>query len=148
MSEPSKNNNGLSPNNELVYGTVQSLKRLAQLYLEAIKLKTTEKITILISSIAFVGVALVLGLVCLVFVSIGVGHILATTVAPHLAYLIVAAFYIILFALTIALKRRIFVDPIARFMSQLLVEEPEEEREKKIVGDKAILPSEFEGNEE
>ena len=122
MSATEKNNQELSPNNELVYGTLQSVKRLVQLYLESAKLKTTEKITVLLSSIAFIGVIIALGLVCLVFISIGIGHILATTIAPHLAYLIVAAFYLVLFALTIALKRQIFIDPISRFMSRLLVE--------------------------
>ena len=147
MSATEKNNQELSPNNELVYGTLQSVKRLVQLYLESAKLKTTEKITVLLSSIAFIGVIIALGLVCLVFISIGIGHILATTIAPHLAYLIVAAFYLVLFALTIALKRQIFIDPISCFMSRLLVEEPEDERHRTIVGDKSILPSEFESKD-
>ena len=63
MSATEKNNQELSPNNELVYGTLQSVKRLVQLYLESAKLKTTEKITVLLSSIAFIGVIIALGLV-------------------------------------------------------------------------------------
>lgn len=136
-----------SPQTELVNGSIQSLKRLALLYIESAKLKTTEKITILLSSIAFVGVILALGLVCLVFISIGIGHLLATTIAPHLAYLLVAAFYLVIFFLMIAMKQRIFFDPISRFMSRLLVEEPEDVRNETIAGDKSILPSEFDDND-
>lgn len=77
-----------------------------------------------------------LGIVCLVFVSIGIGHLLATSIAPHLAYLIVAAFYLILFVTVIAMRRKLFVDPIARFMSRLLVEEPEDERAQKMLAQK------------
>ena len=105
-----------------------SVKRLGSLYFENVRLKTTEKITILLAAIAFYAVAMAMGLVCLVFVSIGIGHLLATTLAPHLAYLFIAAFYLILFVLTIVFRRQIFIDPIARFVSRLLVEVPEEER--------------------
>ncbi|MDE6397162.1 MAG: phage holin family protein [Muribaculaceae bacterium] len=105
------------------------VKDLGVLYFEKARLKTTEKITILLATVAYSAVIMALGLVCLVFVSIGIGHLLATTLAPHLAYLIIAAFYLIVFILAIVFRRRLFVDPIARFMSRLLVEKPEEIRE-------------------
>ncbi len=122
---------------------VKGVKRLGILYFEKARLKTTEKITILLSTIAFSAVIMALGIVCLVFVSIGIGHLLATSIAPHLAYLIVAAFYLILFVTVIALRRKLFVDPIARFMSRLLVEEPEEERAERIVesGKQSAVPA-------
>ena len=107
----------------------RNVKRLFALNVENVRLKATDKLTVLLSSIAFYAVAMVMGLVCLVFVSIGLGHLLATTLAPHLAYLIIAFFYLIMFILVFALKRRLFIDPIARFMSRLLVEIPEEERD-------------------
>lgn len=105
------------------------VKDLGVLYFEKARLKTTEKITILLATVAYSAVIMALGLVCLVFVSIGIGHLLATTLAPHLAYLIIAAFYLIIFILAIVFRRQLFVDPIARFMSRLLVEKPEEIRE-------------------
>lgn len=123
-------------------------KRLGILYFEKARLKTTEKITILLSTIAFSAVIMALGIVCLVFVSIGIGHLLATSIAPHLAYLIVAAFYLILFICVVALRRRLFVDPIARFMSRLLVEEPEEERAEQIVSQQKAVPTTKEGGEQ
>lgn len=104
------------------------IKRLGILYFEKARLKTTEKITILLATIAFSAVMMALGIVFFIFVSIGIGHYLATTMAPHMAYLIVAAFYLIILLVTMSLRRRLFVDPIARFMSRLLVEEPEEIR--------------------
>ena len=113
----------------IVASIVGSVKRLLGLYVENVRLKATEKVTILLAAIAFYGVIMAMGLVCLVFVSIGIGHLLATTLAPHMAYLIVAAFYFILFVICIAMRRRLFIDPIAHFMSRLLVEMPAEERE-------------------
>lgn len=107
---------------------IESLKNLGTLYWENACLKTTEKITILLSAVAFYAVAMALGLVALVFISIGIGHLLATTIAPHWAYLFIALFYVVLFVMTFVMRRQIFVNPIARFMSRLLVERPEEER--------------------
>ena len=108
---------------------VSGVRDLGSLYFEKARLKTTEKITILLATVSYAAVIMALGLVCLVFVSIGIGHLLATTLAPHLAYLIIAAFYLIIFVLAIVFRRQLFVDPIARFMSRLLVEKPEDIRE-------------------
>ena len=108
---------------------VSGVRALGSLYFEKARLKTTEKITILLATVSYAAVIMALGLVCLVFVSIGIGHLLATTLAPHLAYLIIAAFYLIIFVLAIVFRRQLFVDPIARFMSRLLVEKPEDIRE-------------------
>lgn len=104
------------------------IRRLGGLYAENIRLKTTEKITILLAAIAFYAVAMALALVCLVFVSIGLGHLLGTVLTPYLAYLLIAVVYLVLFILVFLLRRQLFIDPIARFMSRLLVEVPEEER--------------------
>ena len=104
------------------------VKKLGNLYIESLRLKSTEKITIILAAVAFYAVAMALGLVCLVFISIGIGNLLATTVAPHLAYLIIAVFYLILLILTIVWRRQIFIDPIARFISRVLVDMPEEVR--------------------
>lgn len=115
------------------------VKKLGNLYIESLRLKSTEKITIILAAVAFYAVAMALGLVCLVFISIGIGHLLATTTAPHLAYLIIAVFYLILLILTIVWRRQIFIDPIARFISRVLVEMPEEERTKETARRNAML---------
>lgn len=106
------------------------VKKLGNLYVESLRLKSTEKITIILAAVAYYAVAMALALVCLVFISIGIGHLLATTTAPHVAYLLIAAFYLILLVLVILWRRQIFIDPIARFISRVLVEMPEEERQK------------------
>lgn len=112
------------------------VKNIGGLYIEKARLKTTEKITILLATVAYSAVVMALGLVCLVFVSIGIGHLLATTLAPHLAYLIIALFYIVVLVLVVMGRRQLFVDPIARFMSRLLVEKPEEIREAELMDKK------------
>ncbi len=97
-----------------------SLKNLASLYFDLAKFNIMAQLATLFSSIAFVGTIMALGLICLVFVSIGIGHLLAMSIAPHLAYLLVAAFYLLLFVLAIALRRHLFYKPVSRFISRLL----------------------------
>lgn len=115
------------------------VKRISSLFIERLRLKSAEKTTIILAAVAFYAVAMALGLICLVFISLGIGHLLATTAAPHIAYLIIAAFYMVLLIMVFALRKRIFIDPIARFISRVLVEMPEEERAKEAARRKAIL---------
>lgn len=108
-------------------GITSGIKRLGRLYIEKARLKTSEKLTILLSTIAFVAVLVALFLILMVFVSIGIGHLLATSIAPHLAYLFVAAFYLIILVIVAILRKPLFINPIARFISRLLVDAPDDE---------------------
>lgn len=92
-------------------------------------MKTAEKLSILLSTVAFASVIMAIALVLIVFITIGVGHLLATSIAPHMAYLIVAGFYLLLLIVAVLLRKRLFINPIARFMSRLLVEPPKPESE-------------------
>ena len=104
-----------------------SFLKLGGLYVEKARLKATERLTILLSTVAFAAIGVALALILLIFISIGVGHLLAASIAPHLAYLIVAGFYLVLFILLIVLRKPLFINPISRFMSRLLLEAPDEE---------------------
>ena len=115
---------------EKIKSVFTDVKQIGQLYVEDLRLKATEKLAIFLATVAFYAVILLLGLVLLIFVSLGVGHLLATTIAPHWAYLLVAAFYLLLMVLIIVFKRRIFGDPIARFLSLLFIDDPNEKRQE------------------
>ncbi len=109
-----------------VQDLLQSVKRLASLHLDYARLTAAEKLTVLLSAIAFYSVVVITGTLVLIFISIGVGHLLATTVARVPAYLYVAAFYLVLFILLFVFRKKIFIDPIAKFISKLFVKPPEE----------------------
>lgn len=114
-----------------------NIKRLGSIFLRYITLKldyarltATEKLTVLLSTIAFFAVAIIIGFTTLVFVSIGIGHWLAATIAPDTAYLIVSAFYLLLLILLIVLRNKLIYDPVSRFISRLFLKDPEEYDEK------------------
>lgn len=109
-----------------VQGLIDNFKKLLALNLDYARLTAAEKLTILLSTIAFYSMVCILGTLVLIFVSIGVGHLLANTVAKEAAYLYVAAFYLALFILLFLLRKKIFINPTARFISKLFVKPPEE----------------------
>lgn len=101
-------------------------RRYIMLNLDYARLTAAEKMTVLLSAIAFYTMVVAFGTLVLIFLSIGVGHLLAVTIAPVTAYLFVAAFYMVLLFVLIALRRKIFVDPICKFITKLFVKPPEE----------------------
>lgn len=97
-------------------------KLLLKLHIEDLRLRVAEKLALVLAMAAFYAVVLSIGMVFIVFVSLAMGGLLATVMPPCAAYAILAALYVLAFALICLLRRRIFVDPITRFLSRLIVE--------------------------
>ncbi len=119
------NDNQQSTSAQNLYG---SIKRLVALHLDYARLTAAEKMTVLLSTVAFYSLIVAFGTLVLAFLSIGVGHLLASTVAREAAYLYVAAFYLVLFILLFLFRKKLIVEPIAKFISKLFVKPPENER--------------------
>ena len=98
--------------------------RYVRLMLEDARLGAAEKLTVLLSTLAFYALGAMMAMAVLVFLSIGVGHILADTIAPKMAYIYVACFYVLLLVLLVVFRRQIFLNPIARLITRLLVAPP------------------------
>lgn len=120
----------MSDNNSDNYGIrhiVDLLRRYVTLQIDYARLTSAEKLTILLSTIAFYLAVVCVGTIVLIFLSVGIGHLLATTVARVAAYLYVAAFYLLIFVGLIVFRRKIFVDPICRFITKLFVNPPKDD---------------------
>lgn len=117
--------NGNGKNN--LQQLIENVKRLITLHLDYARLTATEKLTIILSTMAIYAVVVVFATLSLVFITLGIGHLLATTIAPHFAYLIMAGFYIIALVVLFLLRKQLFVNPIARFLSKLFVNPPEKD---------------------
>lgn len=112
-------------------GNFRQLYALAVKYftfqLDYARLSAAEKLTILLSTIALYSLVVILGMITLLFISVGVGHLLAVTIAPHLAYLFVSAFYLLLLIVLIVFRKELIVNPAARFISKLFLKQPDHE---------------------
>lgn len=104
-------------------------RRYVTLQLDYARLTAAEKLTLLLATTAFYALVVIIGMATLFFISIGIGHWLAVTVAPYTAYLFVSAFYLVLSVVLIVFKRRLIFNPVARFISRLLLKTPDNDHE-------------------
>ena len=113
--------------NQLV-ALVGALKRLAILYLDNAKLTASEKATELIGALAVGMIVLLFGILAMVFIVIGLAAWLDGYLAPHWTYLIVAGFVIVLVVAAVLLRKPLIYDPVARFLSKLFLDQPNDEQ--------------------
>lgn len=114
----------MSDNKNTFDSLTQLLARYARLNLGQARMVTAEKLTVLLSTIAIYALAGAVAMIVLIFASVGVGHLLATTALGETAYLYVAAFYALLLICLLLFRRRLIIDPMARFLTRLLVKPP------------------------
>ncbi|MCM1318158.1 MAG: phage holin family protein [Bacteroides sp.] len=109
-------------------GSVKNLyevgKRMLTLYIDNARLSAAEKITVLFSAVALYSIVLVLAMVMMVFVSMGIATMLAEYNAPFWSYFIVAGVFLAVIVLLFVFKTPLLLNPIARFISSLLVSPP------------------------
>lgn len=118
--------------NEELKTTLANAIRLARLYAENLKLISTEKTTVLLSSGVLAVVLLILAACALFFCSIAVVYLLASVLPIAWCFLIVGGFYILLGVVAVLLRTTLFVNPIARFLSRLFLTPPTDFKNKEI----------------
>lgn len=111
-------------NNVSMKLTGQVVKRFLRLGLDNMRLTLTEKLTVLFSAMAFFVIAIALCAFVLVFISVSVVKLLTLSMPEHFACMLVSVVYMVVFGVLYVLRRKIIVDPIARFLSRLLVKPP------------------------
>lgn len=104
---------------------IASVSRYVKLLIEDTRLNATEKLTRLFSAITIFAIVLVLGLAALLFLSVAVAEAISDFISPIWAYIILAAFYALLAGVVVLCRYSFIVNPIARFISRLLLDAPE-----------------------
>lgn len=102
----------------------QAAKRLAVLYIENAKLTVAEKVTRLMGAIAVCLTALLFGLVAFIFAIIGLATWLQVYIEPFWTYFIVTGAFLLIIVLIVLLRKWLVYNPIAKFMSRLIIENP------------------------
>ena len=103
--------------------------RYLTLQLDYARLTATEKLIVLLSTVAFFGIVVIIGFIALVFISVGIGHWLSMTIAPYTAYLFVSAFYLVLIAVIIIFRKQLIFNPVSRFLTRLFLKNPDDDNE-------------------
>ena len=102
---------------------LKDVKKYIDLNIDYLKVVGTEKLAIILSSIAVVAAVMILGGIAIFYISFsGVYLIEAWVGSESLAYLIVGFIMLILLAIVYALRMKLIVNPIARFVSKLFLD--------------------------
>lgn len=96
-------------------------KEFLTLKLEYAKLTTAEKLSVLFAMVAVALVLLLLGMGALLFLSISLAQWMAQAIGTAWSYAIIGGFYLVLMAVVIIFRKALFVNPVARFISRLIL---------------------------
>ncbi len=102
----------------------QIVGKYVKLLVEDTRLNVAEKLTRLLATIALASLLTIIATVALVFISIAIGIALAQTLSPLWSFIIVAGFYIALLVVLVTCRRTLLINPIARFISSILLPPP------------------------
>lgn len=116
-------------NNQFIKELWQSVKRIISLNVDNAKLSMAEKLTLFSTAVAFYFVAMLLGVIVVFFVSMAMCHLLTQVMEPHYVYLLMAALYLLLLVVVYVMKNILFLNPISRFVSKLLLTPPQDRNE-------------------
>lgn len=113
--------------------SIQSLWTEAKSYLELqkeyLKLDSAEKLSVLLSAVATAAICLILGLAALFFFVIAFALWLAKMVGAAWSFTIVGGMMLLFIIIILLLRKRWIVQPVARFVAGLFINEDEEEDE-------------------
>ena len=98
------------------------LKKYLTLQIDYAKLTTVEKLVVLLSAIAMVAVMLRLGACVLFYLSFAVVFMLSDAIGSTWgAYLIVSGIFLVLMLVVYALRQKLILDPVSRFLTRLFL---------------------------
>lgn len=100
---------------------LERVRDYSKLSVENFRLILTEKLTLLLSLIAMAAVAAAFLLIMLFFISVCAATLLAHVIPLAWAFAIMAGIYLLLGIGVIVFRRQLLMDPIARFISRLIL---------------------------
>lgn len=108
---------------------ITNAKQWALLEVEYAKLTVAEKFTILSSAVVIGFVSLLLLLLVMILLSFALVYVFSEMMAPWLACITVAGIVLFIMALIVAFRKPLLTDPIARFITKLIIEKSEPSNE-------------------
>lgn len=97
------------------------ITELVKLYLANAKLTVTEKVARLMATVTLCAIVFVLGVLAFFFLSIALIYWIASGTGTEWAYVIMGGFYLLLILILVIFKKQLIVNPICKFISQLLL---------------------------
>jgi protein of unknown function (DUF1469) len=92
-----------------------------KLEVEYAKLTVAEKFTVLLSAMIIGAICLLMGMVVLILLSLSLVELFKMMMVPALAYLVVSGIICLLILILYLLRNPLLLNPIARFITRLLI---------------------------
>lgn len=100
-------------------------QHFVSLKIDGWRLLATEKATVALSTMIFGAIVLLLGMYLMLFLSMALVHFLTKYISIIWAYLVTGGFFAIMLLIVVVLRRHLIVDPMARFLSRLFLNQPD-----------------------
>ena len=108
---------------------LEDVKKLSGLQIEKVKLQLTEQLTLILSKVLLAAIIFVMIVAAVIFLTIACAQWLKGIMNPLVAYSIVAVFHMVVAALVFMFRRQWIIDPIARFLSRIILDPPSPHRQ-------------------
>lgn len=99
----------------------QRLKELITLKYEYTRYTVAEKLTMILAMAALGLITLLMVMVIMFFLSVALSHCLAESVGMVWSSLIVAAIYLVILLVLIALRKQLFINPVSKFITRMML---------------------------
>jgi hypothetical protein len=98
------------------------VKKYVELQTEYVKVEFVEKLTILLSTLLIIGLIIVLVIAALFYLFFSLAYVLQPLLGSlALSFAIISGIYILLIVLFVIFRKRIVINPLVRFLSNLFL---------------------------
>ena len=108
---------------------IETVKRYLHLRIEQVKFLGTEKLSIILAAMVFLMVTILLAVIAVCYFSVALLQLLQSCVGIVWAGVIMGVVRLLLIGLVYMMRRRWILDPIARFLSRVLLDDKDDNTE-------------------
>ena len=108
---------------------IETVKRYLHLRIEQVKFLGTEKLSIILAAMVFLMVTILLAVIAVCYFSVALLQLLQSCVGIVWAGVIMGVVMLLLIGLVYMMRRRWILDPIARFLSRVLLDDKDDNTE-------------------
>ena len=108
---------------------IETVKRYLHLRIEQVKFLGTEKLSIILAAMVFLMVTILLAVIAVCYFSVALLQLFQSWVGIVWAGVIMGVVMLLLIGLVYMMRRRWILDPIARFLSRVLLDDKDDNTE-------------------
>lgn len=113
---------------------IETIKRYLHLRIEQVKFLGTEKLSVILAASVFLMVTILLAVIAVCYFSVALLQLLQSCVGLVWASVIMGVVMLLLICLVYLMRKRWILNPIARFLSRVLLDDKDDDTENPQIG--------------